>query len=72
MMSATLTPPPNVRVLARDSLFVGDGFGDLSSATYDVAPDDKRFLMLRMDDRRVQLVVALHWAAGVAARVKGR
>jgi eukaryotic-like serine/threonine-protein kinase len=70
MMVATLSAPPNVRVVARDSLFLGDGFGDFSGASYDVAADGKRFLMLRPDEEHVQLVVALDWAAGVSARLR--
>jgi serine/threonine-protein kinase len=52
MMVATLTPPPNVRVVARDSLFLaGDSFGDFSAATYDAGVDGKNLLMLRTDAR---------------------
>ena len=72
IMAARLAPPPNVRVLARDSLFVGGGFGDFSGATYDVAPDGGSFLMLRTDQQHVQLVIALDWASAVSARRLGR
>lgn len=68
MMAATLTPPPNVRVLSRDSLFLGEGFRDFSGASYDVAPDGRNFLMLRTDVQHVQLVIALGWASAVSAR----
>ena len=66
MMVATLSPPPNVRVLARDSLFATQTVGTLSGATYDVAADG-RILTLRADDRNVQLVIALGWAAQALA-----
>jgi Tol biopolymer transport system component len=61
LMTANISPPPAVRVLSRDSLFMGDGFGDFTSATYDVAPAGDNFLMLHTEDRGVQLVVALNW-----------
>jgi hypothetical protein len=67
MMVATLSPPPNVRVLARDSLFATQPSETLSGATYDVAADGRTFLTLRADDRNVQLVIALGWAAQALA-----
>jgi Tol biopolymer transport system component/tRNA A-37 threonylcarbamoyl transferase component Bud32 len=72
MMVATLSPLPNVRVLARDSLFLGEGFGDYSGASYDVAADGRGFLMLRTDEEHVRLVIALDWASGVGARFGAR
>ena len=66
MMVATLSPPPNVRVLSRDSLFAAQPLRNLSGAMYDVAADG-RVLTLRADDRNVQLVIALGWAAQALA-----
>ena len=67
MMVATLSPAPNVRVLSRDSLSVAPPLYNLSGATYDVAADGRTFLMLRTDDRNVQLVIALDWATQALA-----
>ena len=72
MMVATLSPPPNVRLLSRDSLFVGQPLHSLSGATYDVAADGRTFLTLRTDDRNVQLVIALDWARQALAEAVGR
>ena len=72
MMVATIAPPPGMRVLSRDSLFTGDGFGASDGATYDVAPDGKHFLMVQTDVRNVQLVIALSWASTLRARMVGR
>ena len=72
MMVATMAPPPGMRVLSRDSLFTGDGFGNFDGATYDVAPDGKHFLMVQTDARNVQLVIALGWASTLRARMAGR
>jgi serine/threonine-protein kinase len=72
MMVATLALAPDMRVLSRDSLFLGDGFGAFDGATYDVAPDGKRFLMLQTDARNVQLVIALGWASALRARIAGQ
>jgi serine/threonine-protein kinase len=72
MMAATLSPSPNVRVLARDSLFVGQWFGEFSGASYDVAADGRRFLMLQTGDAQVPLVIALDWAAQAIAAAAGR
>jgi len=70
MMVATLTPPPNVRVQSRDSLFTAETFADFfAGAGYDVSPDGKSFLMLRTDDRHIQLVIALNWANSIAAKL---
>ena len=69
MMVATLTPPPNVRVQSRDSLFTVEGFADFfAGAGYDVSADGKSLLMLRTDDRHIQLVIALNWANSIAAK----
>jgi dipeptidyl aminopeptidase/acylaminoacyl peptidase len=72
LMVATLSTSPTTRVVSRDSLFVWDGFGDFSGATFDVAPGGKQFLMLQADARSVQLVIALHWASTLRARMAGQ
>ena len=72
LMVASLAPAPGMRVVSRDSLFTGEGFGDFSGATYDVAPDGKRFLMLQADARAVQLVIALGWTSVLKAHIKGQ
>jgi hypothetical protein len=72
MMVATLSPPPNVRVLSRDSLFVVPPPNSLSGATYDVAADGRTFLMLGTGDRNVELVIALDWAAQALAEAARR
>jgi eukaryotic-like serine/threonine-protein kinase len=71
MMAATLTPPPDVRVTARDSLFAWQGFSTFDAANYDVAPDGKHFLMLQTDARNVQLVIALGWTSSARQRIAG-
>jgi len=72
LMVATLSTSPTPRVVSRDALFVWDGFGDFSGATFDVAPGGKQFLMLQADARSVQLVIALHWASTLRARMAGQ
>jgi len=72
MMVATLSPPPNVRVISRDSLFAAQPVRTLSGATYDVAGHGPTFLTLRTDDRNVQLVIALDWAAQALAEAARR
>jgi serine/threonine-protein kinase len=71
MMVATLAPPPDVRVTARDSVFAWQGFSTFDAANYDVAPDGKHFLMLQTDARNVQLVIALGWASSARQRIAG-
>jgi hypothetical protein len=69
MMVATLAPPPDVRVTARDSLFAWQGFSTFDAANFDVAPDGKHFLMLQTDARNVQLVIALGWTSSARQRI---
>jgi Tol biopolymer transport system component len=72
MMAAKLAPSPELRVIARDSLFTWNGFtSSFDGATYDVAPDGKHFLMLQTNVQSVQLVIALGWASAARQRIAG-
>jgi Tol biopolymer transport system component/tRNA A-37 threonylcarbamoyl transferase component Bud32 len=69
LMVAKLTPEPAVSVISHDSLFSWPFSGIyFTAATYDVAPDG-RILLIKPSDERYQLVVALNWAADLAARM---
>lgn len=67
MTRATLTPEPNVSVVARDSLFSAPFFG--TYLTYDVAPDGWLLVLTSSSDEHFQLVAALDWTSGLAARL---
>ncbi|MGE0593886.1 MAG: protein kinase [Vicinamibacterales bacterium] len=65
MMSAAVTTTPSFRVGPRTRLFEGAGFAGAgsggSSQTYDISPDGRRFLMVRVPGEPA-LVLALNWA----------
>jgi hypothetical protein len=53
--------PKTLEVLDRRVLFEGAYMPDLPGRNYDVAPDDKHFLMLQPTDRDVETVVVYGW-----------
>ncbi|NOT45814.1 MAG: serine/threonine-protein kinase [Acidobacteria bacterium] len=65
MMSAAVTTTPSFRVGPRTKLFEGTGLAGAgsggSSQTYDISPDGRRFLMVRVPGEPA-LVLTLNWS----------
>jgi hypothetical protein len=62
MIAATITTTPSVRVTQRvvlfdDAPYMSAPFG----AAYDVHPDGRRFVMIKLGGERPQVVVMVNW-----------
>ena len=63
MMMVTFETDPRFRVLAREPLFEETGIPRLGGRTYDVHPDDERFLMVKLGatDSANQIILVQNW-----------
>ena len=69
LLSATLAVTPTFSVTAREKLLEGNEYTfSLGHASYDVAPDGKRFLLLRPLNGETQTIVVVNWREELRAR----
>jgi hypothetical protein len=70
MMVASVKTEPQLSVGKPSVLFKGD-FANIQGKNYDVTPDGRRFLMIRVDDRvpPADITVVLNWLDDLKHRV---
>ena len=68
---ATLTTKPELGIVKREIFFRGDYPNTTGHANFDVAPDEKRLLMLRSVNDSVRTVVVHGWGNELRARLAG-
>jgi hypothetical protein len=62
MVAVAITTSPSVRVVRREVLFDDRSYvSHQYGAAYDVDPDGRRFLMIRMGSESPQVVVVVNW-----------
>ena len=72
MRFANVAATTGISVIARDSLFA-DPFARGSGTTvFDVARDESRFLMLRSNDEKMQVIIVANWIEELKARTGKR
>ena len=73
MFAATIETAPNVRVVARDSMFSVQPYNLAAPvhASYDVSPDGKHFLLIRPARAENDLVLVHNWLTEVRRLMRG-
>ena len=68
MRFASIATASGVSVIARDSLFADLYALGSGTAMYDIARDESRFLMLRSNDEKMQVITVVNWIEELKAR----
>jgi len=69
VMEATIITTPSLSVTGRRVLFSGPYASDIYHANYDVAPDGRRFVMVRPVQEARRLVMVVNWVQELRARM---